>query len=86
MVPRFAADILYSVAIRSLSAAWSPTTPICSASGEQKAAAWITPDEMSVVIANVDAFKPIAAIKRLFSCGRDARRGSRRTGISEVGS
>jgi hypothetical protein len=46
--------------------------------GQQKAAAqrvrelhgnaviWITPDEVAAVIANVEAFKPIAAIKRLF--------------------
>ena len=46
--------------------------------GQQKAAArrvrgvhgqaviWITPDEVAAVIANVEAFKPIAVIKRLF--------------------
>jgi hypothetical protein len=46
--------------------------------GQQKAAAervrevhgqavvWVTPDEVAAVIANVDAFKPIAAIKHLF--------------------
>jgi hypothetical protein len=27
---------------------------------------WITPDEVAAVIANVEAFKPIVAIKRLF--------------------
>jgi hypothetical protein len=46
--------------------------------GEQKAAAervaelhgqavvWITPDEVAAIIANIEAFKPIAAIKRIF--------------------
>jgi hypothetical protein len=46
--------------------------------GRQKAAAqrvrelhgaavvWITPDEVAAIIANLDAFKPIAMIKRLF--------------------
>jgi hypothetical protein len=27
---------------------------------------WITPDEVATVLANLEAFKPIAAIKRLF--------------------
>ncbi len=27
---------------------------------------WITPDEVAAIVANADAFKPIAAIKRLF--------------------
>jgi hypothetical protein len=46
--------------------------------GQQKAAAprvrelhgdmvvWITPDEVATIVANLEAFKPIAAIKRLF--------------------
>jgi hypothetical protein len=46
--------------------------------GQQKAAAqrvrelhgdvvaWFTPDEVAAIIANIEAFKPIAAIKRLF--------------------
>jgi hypothetical protein len=46
--------------------------------GQQKAAAqrvrelhgdkviWITPDEVAAVLANVEAFKPVTAIKRLF--------------------
>jgi hypothetical protein len=27
---------------------------------------WITPDEVAAIVANLEAFKPIAAIKRLF--------------------
>jgi hypothetical protein len=27
---------------------------------------WITPDEVAALLANVEAFKPVAAIKRLF--------------------
>ena len=27
---------------------------------------WITPDEVATIVANLEAFKPIAAIKRLF--------------------
>jgi hypothetical protein len=46
--------------------------------GQQKAAAkrvrelhgdrvvWVTPDEVAAIVANLEAFKPIAAIKRLF--------------------
>jgi hypothetical protein len=46
--------------------------------GQQKAAAqrvrelhgekviWITPDEVAAIVANIEAFKPIATIKRLF--------------------
>jgi hypothetical protein len=44
--------------------------------GEQKAAAgrvrelatvvWITPDEVATILANLEAFRPITAIKRLF--------------------
>ena len=27
---------------------------------------WITPDEVAAIVANLEAFKPIAAIKRMF--------------------
>jgi hypothetical protein len=27
---------------------------------------WITPDEVAAIVANIEAFKPIATIKRLF--------------------
>jgi hypothetical protein len=55
-----------------------PRSGFCVAIGEQKAAAervrelhgnmviWITPDEVAAIMANLEAFKPIAAIKRLF--------------------
>jgi hypothetical protein len=55
-----------------------PRTGFRVAIGEQKAAAarvvelhgrsviWITPDEVAAIIANIEAFKPIATIKRLF--------------------
>ncbi len=53
-------------------------TGVRVAIGQQKAAAqrvrelygdkvvWMTPDEVAAVLANIEAFKPIAAIKRLF--------------------
>ena len=55
-----------------------PRTGFRVAVGQQKAAAerlrelhgesvvWITPDEVAVLLVHVEAFKPIAAVKRLF--------------------
>jgi hypothetical protein len=55
-----------------------PATGFRVAIGDQKAAAarvrelhgakvvWITPDEVAAVLAHIEAFKPIASIKRLF--------------------
>jgi hypothetical protein len=55
-----------------------PRTGFCIAIGHQKAAAdrvrevhgeavvWITPDEVAALMANVEAFKPIDTLKRLF--------------------
>ena len=50
--------------------------PACVVIGQQKAAArrelsgkaviWITPDEVAAVLANLEASKPIAAVKTLF--------------------
>ena len=55
-----------------------PRTGFRIAIGQQKAAAervrelhgdpvvWITPDEVAAIFANLEAFKPVAAVKRLF--------------------
>jgi hypothetical protein len=66
-----------------------PRTGFRVAVGQQKAAAkrvrelhgeavvWITPDEVAALMANVEVFKPIAAVKRLFPGAEilDARSG-----------
>ena len=45
-----------------------------------KAVIWITPDEVAAVLANLEAFKPIAAVKTLFPGAEilDVRRAEER--------
>jgi hypothetical protein len=67
--------------------------------GEQQAAAervrelhgqtviWITPDEVATIVANLEAFKPIVAIKRMFPGAEilDVRPGDPTKGDGDVG-